>query len=279
MNRIAYKVSIASLAALLFSPVTSAFGATTIVDNFGDGGWQNSDTRDAAGTNVGPAGRVDLDISAPVAGPSGYNALRLTTDTTSAKATLGQSGLNLGNIADFSGTYNWYKSQTGAPAPAFRLAIDTSDVNPSSSRPDEANWDKFLIYEPYDNPDSGDPGTNVWKTQSFDLNNGTWWMFDRSGPGTVNPPHTSLTLQQWLNDSTYGARLTGATIVGTQLGTGSGNANLTGYVDSLSYTYGASPSTETYYFGNAVPEPTGIALIGLGAGALLLRRRGRRSVA
>jgi hypothetical protein len=273
MNRIARKVSIASLAALLFSPITSAFGATTIVDNFGDGGWQNSDTRDGVGLNVGPAGRVDLDITAPIAGPSGYNSLRLTTDTASAKATIAQTGLTLGNIANFSGTYNWYKSQAGAPAPALKIGIDTSDANPASSRPDEANWDKFLIYEPYDNPDSGDPGTNTWVTQTFSPTSGTWWMFDRNGGGVVNPPHTSITLQQWLSDTTYGTRLSGGTIVAVQLGTGSGNAGLTGYVDSLSYTYGASPSSETYYFGNAVPEPTGIALIGLGAGALLLRRR------
>ena len=88
MNRMARKISVASLAALLFAPVAGALGATTIVDNFGDGGWQNSDTRDGSGVNVGPAGRVDLDVTAPVAGPSGYNALRLTTDTASAKAAL-----------------------------------------------------------------------------------------------------------------------------------------------------------------------------------------------
>jgi len=273
MNRIARKVSIASLAALLLSPVTSTFGATTIVDNFGDGGWQNSDTRDSTTANVGPAGRVDLDVTAPAPGPSGYNALRLTTVTGNDKATIAQTGINLGSIANFSGSFSWYKEQTGAAAPALKIGIDTTDANVASSRPDESNWDKFLIYEPYDNPDSADPGTGTWVTQKFSLNSGGWWLRDRNSGTNVSAPPNGKTLQQWLSDPTYGALLTNASIVGVQIGTGSGNANLTGYVDTLSYTYGESSTSETYYFGNAVPEPTGIALLGLGAGALLLRRR------
>lgn len=257
---------------------TTALGATTIVENLGDGGWTLGDTRDGSGTSIDPApGRVDLNVASPGTPPSGYNSLRLVTDTGSSKATLHQSGVNLGAIADFSGSYSWYKTTAGAAAPAFKLGIDTADSNPASSRPGEALFDKFLIYEPYDNPDSADPGVNVWVTQSFDQTNGDWWLVDRTaGNLQVNPPHSSLSLSEWLSDGTYGTLLSGGTIVAAQLGIGSGNENLNSYVDTLTYTYGASPTTETYYFGTAVPEPSTVGLLGVGALALL-SRRSRRS--
>src|SRR5690349_5250496 len=106
MNRIARKACIASFAALLFSPVAGAFAATTTVLNPGDGGWTVGDTRDASGVNVNPApGRVDLDVASPIVGPTNRNTLRLVTDTGSSKATLHQTSVSLGTIADFSGSY------------------------------------------------------------------------------------------------------------------------------------------------------------------------------
>src|SRR5262245_66185397 len=99
MNHFARKVSIASLAALLFSPVAAALGATTTVLNPGDGGWTVGDTRNAVGTNIDPApGRVDLDVASPIVSPTNRNTLRLVTDTASSKATLHQAGVSLGGI-------------------------------------------------------------------------------------------------------------------------------------------------------------------------------------
>ncbi|HVT88883.1 MAG TPA: hypothetical protein VHD56_08535 [Tepidisphaeraceae bacterium] len=248
--------------------------AATVVINPGDGGWTNGDTRDATGVNVDPApGRLDLNVSPPGGvSPSGNNVLRLVTDTGSAKATLQQSGVSLGNIANFSGSYTWYKENAGAAAPAFKLGIDTTDSNPTSSRPGEALFDKFLVYEPYDNPDSGDPGTGVWVNQSFSLNSGGWWLVDRTaGNIQVNPPYSSLTLNQWLSDATYGTRLSGGNIVAIQIGQGSGNAGLTSYVDSAAYTYGVNALSESYVFGEPTPEPASLTVISL-AGALFIRR-------
>src|SRR4051794_15381460 len=80
-----------------------------IVNTFGVGGWTNGDTRDTSGVNGSPAGILDLNVVAPVAGPSGYNSMRLVTSAIPSKATLYQTGVNLGGIADFSGGYSWYK--------------------------------------------------------------------------------------------------------------------------------------------------------------------------
>ena len=268
---------VATLTAAAF--INSATAATTTVLNFGDGGWTIGDTRDAGGTNVNPApGRAELDQTPPSLGPTGRSALLLATDTASSKATVHQQGVSLGTIANFSGSYNWYKVETGAPAPAFKLGIDTSDSNPGSSRPGEPAFDKFLIYEPYDNPNAADPGAGVWKTQSFGLNNGDWWLVDRTlGNVQVNPPHNSLTLQGWLNHPTYGTLLAGGTIVNVQIGQGSGNPNLTSYVDFASYTYGPGAVTENYYFGQ-IPEPASFVLAGVASiGVIAARRRLRRA--
>lgn len=260
-------------AAFLAVFATFAMALPLEVNNFGDGGWTNGDTRDGAGVNVGPAGRLDLNISSPGLPPSGHNSLRLTTATNNDKATIHQTGLSLGTIANLSGGFSWYKENAGAAAPALKLGIDTSDVNVPSSRPGESAFDKFLIYEPYANPASGDPGTGVWVSQSFSLNSGLWWLRDRNTGTNYNLPYAGLTLAQWLADGTFGTLLSSGDIVAVQIGQGSGNPGLTAYVDALDYTYGVSPTTNSYVFGTVTPEPASISLLALGALALCRRSR------
>ncbi|MEX2113729.1 MAG: PEP-CTERM sorting domain-containing protein [Pirellulales bacterium] len=241
--------------------------AEVLVSAVGQNGWSSTDTR-VAGVNA--TTQVDIDSRIQfVSGPAGSDgSLNLLSPAGNDKATLAYVDTNgLGGLAGLTASYRWYKDgPVGAPAPALKLGLQTSDygITGASSRIGESNWDKVLIYEPYDNPDAGSTPTGSWVTQAIDPNNGTWWMFDRTTLTAVNPPHLSLTINQWLADATYGTRLTNATIVDIQLGVGSGNAGSVGYVDWLEISaLNAGERT------NFVPEPgtfalAGMAMVGLG---------------
>src|SRR5690606_7664127 len=101
---------------------------------------------------------------------------------------------------------------------------------------------------------------------------GDWSMYDRSTGTLINAPHDSLTLDAWLADGTWGALLSGATIVDVQLGIGSGNADTVGYVDWLETNVIAGGERINF---QAVPEPSTVVLLGLAgvAGLAIVRRR------
>ncbi|MFA9478940.1 PEP-CTERM sorting domain-containing protein [Phycisphaerales bacterium AB-hyl4] len=247
--------------------------AVTNVSDFGMAGWESTDTR-VEGANATTQAQIDSRIQF-VQGPAGADggALNLIAPATSDKATLALVDTNgLGGLAGLTAEYRWYKdSPSGAAAPGFKIGLQTADFGTtgSSSRIGENDWDKVLIYEPYDNPSGGNPPTGQWITQTLDAETGTWWMFDRTTLTTVNAPHNSLTLAEWMDDEEWGTLLTGATIVDIQLGVGSGNADVDSYVDYLSVSFDGGVMSTTYNF---IPEPTSLTLLGIG-GMMMLRRR------
>ena len=256
---------------------SAPYASAANVSNFGDDGWESTDTR-VGGVNATTQPAIDSRLQF-VLGPAGSTdgALKLISPTGSDKATLAKVDTNgLGVLAGLSGSYRWYKDSPngGAPAPALKLGIATSDLGttPASSRIGENNWDKVLIYEPYDNPDAASTPIGTWVTQTFDASNGTWWMFDRSGGGVVNPPHSSITINDWLSDPTYGTRLTNGSIVDVQLGIGSGNADTVGYVDWLDLNV-INGGVRTNFI---IPEPSTFVLGGLGLAAVAYYGFGQR---
>jgi hypothetical protein len=252
----------AAVAALCLAPLGAA-QAEIVVNARGVAGWESTDTR-VAGVNATTNPDIDSRIQF-AAGPAGSDgSLKLISPASNDKATLAYVDTNgLGGLANFTASYRWFKdSPVGAPAPALKLGIRTSDfgATPASSRIGENNWDKIMVYEPYDNPDVANTPVGSWVTQTITANSGTWSMFNRTPPGgVVNPPHSSLTLSQWLADATWGTRLTGGVVVDVALGIGSGNANTVGYVDWLETS--AIAGGERINF-TAIPEPATLALAG-----------------
>jgi hypothetical protein len=271
-----FHILFAALAAFCLAPISAA-QAEIVVNARGVAGWESTDTR-VAGVNATTNPDIDSRIQFD-AGPAGSDgSLKLISPASNDKATLAYVDTNgLGGLANFTASYRWFKdSPVGAPAPALKLGMRTSDfgATPASSRIGENNWDKIMVYEPYDNPDVASTPVGTWVTQVITANSGTWSMFNRTPPaGVVNPPHSSLSLSQWLADATWGTRLTGGVVVDVALGVGSGNANTVGYVDWLETS--AIAGGERINF-TAIPEPASIALLGAASIGLVTVGRRRR---
>jgi hypothetical protein len=273
MIRVRTSLTITALAVLCSASIARA---EILVSSLGQNGWNSTDTR-VAGVNATTPAAIDSRIQFS-GGPAGSDgSVNLLSPASNDKATIAYVDTNgLGGLAGLTASYRWFKDgPVGAPAPALKLGLQTSDYGStgSSSRIGENNWDKVLIYEPYDNPNAGSTPTGTWVTQTISASSGDWWMFDRTTLTAVNTPHNSLTINAWLADATYGTRLTNATIVDIQLGVGSGNAGSVGYVDWLEIS--ALSAGERINF---VPEPGTFVLAAMalaGAGMYGIRRRGR----
>ena len=203
-------------------PLSVSAQPIKVVD-FGDDGWIIGDTREN--------GIVEF-VAGPDTPPLGSGSLRLaTTSNNPDKAGVIKVG-DFGDLSGVSGHYQWYRtsSTNGFQAPAFKLGIDTTDTNPSG-----LPYDKILVYEPYFQ--SGfDPATSdfVWKLESFDQNNGKWWLWDSTHGTDYGQSYAGVkTLSEWQSDSTFGVLLSNGNIVALLFEVGSWNANTDGYVDDF----------------------------------------------
>jgi hypothetical protein len=272
---------------------TAAQAAQQYVDQRGDFGWQSRDTRSAAGANlVAPADNAAIDAVIKFgAAPGGVNApthaLNLITPTSnSAKATLGVSnlGTGFGNGTDlgaaFTAEYKWYTE--GAPTYTNRISplkigVQTSAYGSTpagGTRTGDNDWDMLLVHFP-------NSVAATWNTESISYTSGLWYVVNRGGVGgnTFSTPVSSAT-PQTLSDiynggSGYGGNAALADIFAStsklsviEFGLGSSQQNANNFVSYL--------ETSIYNGGDAVhfvPEPSSLAVIGLGAAAMMRRNR------
>jgi len=180
---------------------------------------------------------------------------------------------NFGRLADLTHlSYSWYRDDSSSnpsnQAPVVRLIVQ-DDISGGYS---------YLIYEPVYN---GATFTeDVWHTTDTNIASsttpGNFWAY-RIGVGSQDT-YTSVSSYQ---NSTLGANdIIGpnARVVGFNLGVGSGwNGEFLGFVDNLSYNFGAAENT-TWDFAiesAVVPIPAAapLGLLGMGLIGLISRRR------
>ena len=215
--------------------------------------------------------------SPPIAAPVGPGALRFTTPENGDKATVDRRDFDVTlSDPDLGFNYAWLRVASGSPttaAPALKLIIDTSELNPTGDRAadrGETVGDKILVYEPYLQSTTLD---DTWTIESPDRSQGWWWLVNlTSTPSTLPATNEAdlRTLEDW--STTFDASGLGldAKIISTQIGVGSANPGLVSFVDYFEFTSGSG--TTQWNFG--VPEPTTACLLAL-LGTALLRRKSR----
>jgi len=258
---------------LVVAGVEVAFAATVRVDAVGQHGWDSGDTRasgylDIHGDTQVVSGRNQVEealiadrialTAAPGGPPLANGALQLRTFAMDEKATLELSDWN----APFDGILMIeYASlrESGAPPvahPAIKVGIDTSEANGTSDLAvdrGEHRFDKILVYEPYLNHVTFD---DVWVVDTLTRSAGLFWLVNLNPISSL--PSGGIgdlrTLDEW-NTEFSAAGLGGATATSLQVGIGSGNPELSAYVDYVTYTSAGQGGTTTTWDFDAAGIP------------------------
>ena len=160
-------VSLTALLALaLVAPATATLfaGSTVVVTPTNQQGWSTSDTR--------PGGAVNFVVDGTA--PSGNGALQLTTDaTTTAKAQyMHQASIPLADVNDLSYHTRQISATFAEGEASYQLVACLGGVSGTT-----CNGFTTFVYEPYENPGMGDPGSvvipNVW--QKWNVSSGQMW--------------------------------------------------------------------------------------------------------
>jgi hypothetical protein len=231
-------------------------------------------------------------VSGPATPPLGVGSAHLATapgggDGAAAIATEGYDGAPLSSITSLS--YAAYcVTNNGSQFPYLAVSINTGAVDTTGAGNTNA-IDTLFLEPPYQqaatgNPaltDQGNPVLNQWQFWSANnLNTGGFWdnlgvvssPGANAGPGAPGVQPLSAFLAAYPDATIASSGFPGLGGIALQVGFASGTDNFDGYVDD--FTIGVNGVNTTYDFEpNAVPEPASFSLLGIGALALLRRRR------
>jgi PEP-CTERM motif len=269
----------AGAAMAVLSGLPSFSKATTVVvDPSNMNGWTLNAFDDTGAINPS-AGTAEM-VTGPATPPLGVGSAHLATapgfgDGAAAIATEGYDGTLLNTITSLS--YSTYDTtNNGQQFPYLAISINTNDLNNDT--------DTLFFEPPYQQPSTGNPALpdqgapvqNQW--QNWNALVGGFW--DNNGIGNPGTPEGLTPGVEPL--ATFEAAYPLATIanggfpglggIAMQVGFAGASDNFDGNVDA--FTIGVGGVDTTYDFEpTAVPEPASFSLLGIGALALLRRRR------
>jgi hypothetical protein len=235
-------------------------------------GWSPRVTDSSGSTGGNPTGVAQF-VTGPGTPPLGIGSVNLATgdgatggDGSAQFDNTGYAGVLLSSITALS--YSTYVTENnGQQLPYLNLVL--------------SNGDKLYFEPPYQTPSTGNPALpnqgatalNTWQT--WNAFTGGW--YSDNGPGTPGTGVVSLAAYELAHPGVT-IENQGSALAGIRLNVGFGDPTdqFNGYVDN--FTIGINGSNTTYNFepAAAVPEPSTLAIAGLGVLGFLgygLKRR------